>query len=92
MAEACDEELNGILADVDGRMSKALQGKERFNRWGKHYLRAICRSHQLQQCTNYMDPGLQAYGGAFFKEFREQGGVIYAKLPPPTASRQDYRA
>jgi len=31
--------------DVGGRMSKALDGADRFNRWGKHYLRCIVRSH-----------------------------------------------
>jgi len=40
-----DEALVALRADADGRMTKALNGKTRFNRWGKHYLRAICRSH-----------------------------------------------
>jgi hypothetical protein len=35
--------------DVNGRMLKAIDGSQRFNRWGKHYLRAITRSHQLMQ-------------------------------------------
>jgi len=40
-----DETLVALRADTDGRMTKALTGKTRFNRWGKHYMRAICRSH-----------------------------------------------
>lgn len=40
-----DENLVALRKDTDGRMMKALNGKTRFNRWGKHYLRALCRSH-----------------------------------------------
>ena len=52
-------ELTALLGDVAGRMQKALDGSARFNRWGKHYLRAITRAHTVQQATNYLDPGLQ---------------------------------
>eukprot|EP00928_Gymnodinium_smaydae_P005605 TRINITY_DN11904_c0_g1_i1.p1 TRINITY_DN11904_c0_g1~~TRINITY_DN11904_c0_g1_i1.p1 ORF type:complete len:1021 (-),score=117.12 TRINITY_DN11904_c0_g1_i1:307-2919(-) len=78
-----DSPLLALKADVDGRMSKALQGKDRFNRWGKHYLRALMRSHQVQLCTNFMDPGLQPYGGALFRSLREAGDQIFLSLPPP---------
>eukprot|EP00747_Dinoflagellata_sp_TGD_P164295 gnl/TRDRNA2_/TRDRNA2_184047_c0_seq1.p1 gnl/TRDRNA2_/TRDRNA2_184047_c0~~gnl/TRDRNA2_/TRDRNA2_184047_c0_seq1.p1 ORF type:complete len:1086 (+),score=163.33 gnl/TRDRNA2_/TRDRNA2_184047_c0_seq1:79-3336(+) len=78
-----DGRLVALRADVEGRMSKALQGKERFNRWGKHYLRALMRSHQLQLCTNFMDPGLQVYGGDLFKRLREEGDAVFISLPPP---------
>jgi hypothetical protein len=73
--------------DVKGRMSKALTTKERFNRWGKHYLRALIRAHQLQQCTNFMDPGLQLYGGTLFKEVKDAGGKIFVSIPLPTPSK-----
>jgi len=81
-----DRQLTALKADVEGRMSKALRGKERFNRWGKHYLRALIRSHQLQVCTNFMDPGLQPYGGTLFRELRESGDRIFVSLPPPKPS------
>ena len=46
MAEvANDENLNALNADVNGRMTKSLDGSSRFNRWGKHYMRALMRSH-----------------------------------------------
>jgi len=78
-----DGRLLALMGDTDGRMSKALNGKDRFNRWGKHYLRALMRSHQLQVCTNFMDPGLQPYGGALFRSLREVGDQIFFSLPPP---------
>ncbi|CAE8597663.1 unnamed protein product [Polarella glacialis] len=80
---AVDGRLTALQADVAGRMSKALNGKERFNRWGKHYLRALMRSHQLQVCTNFMDTGLQLYGGSLFRTLRGEGDQIFLSLPPP---------
>eukprot|EP00930_Biecheleria_cincta_P037642 TRINITY_DN25857_c0_g1_i1.p1 TRINITY_DN25857_c0_g1~~TRINITY_DN25857_c0_g1_i1.p1 ORF type:complete len:502 (-),score=112.80 TRINITY_DN25857_c0_g1_i1:124-1629(-) len=79
--------LSGLKADVAGRMTKAMKGKERFNRWGKHYLRSLMRAHQLQVCTNFMDPGLQAYGGSLFKQLRDHGDSVFLSLPPPRPSR-----
>lgn len=78
-----DPYLKGLYDDVSGRMSKALKGSERFNRWGKHYLRALMRSHLLQQCTNFMDPGLQLYGGNYFRSRREEGDQVFLGLDPP---------
>jgi len=49
--------LAALKVDVSTRMLKALDGMERFQRWGEHYLRSINRSHQLQQCNNHLDVG-----------------------------------
>merc|ERR1740130_394142 len=68
-------------------MEKALQGAVRFKRWGMHYNRALLRAHQLQLCTNFMDPGLQLYGGDLFLALKAQGDRIFLGLPPPTANR-----
>jgi len=40
-----DESIIALYDDVSGRMTKSLDGSQRFNRWGKHYLRALMRSH-----------------------------------------------
>eukprot|EP00485_Elphidium_margaritaceum_P017418 CAMPEP_0202728620 /NCGR_PEP_ID=MMETSP1385-20130828/185717_1 /ASSEMBLY_ACC=CAM_ASM_000861 /TAXON_ID=933848 /ORGANISM="Elphidium margaritaceum" /LENGTH=1142 /DNA_ID=CAMNT_0049394871 /DNA_START=52 /DNA_END=3481 /DNA_ORIENTATION=+ len=75
-------------ADVGGRLSKAFRGQTRFDRWGKHYVRALLRAHQLNVCTNFMDPGLQVNGGALFRELRSKGDEAFINLPPPTPSRR----
>merc|ERR1719408_740880 len=75
-----------LKADIEGRASKALVGKDRYNRWGKHYLRAFTRAHQVQYCTNYMDKSLQEYGGALFRALREEGDGVFVSLPPPKPS------
>lgn len=64
-------------------MKKALDGKARFNRWGKHYLRALGRAHQLQVCTNFMDAGLQGYGGSMFCSYRATGDRLFMTIPAP---------
>jgi len=86
-----DAGLAALRSDVEGRMSKALKGKERFNRWGKHYLRALARAHQVQQCTNFMDPGVQVYGGRLFRALREEGDGVFLGLPPPRPSKAPMR-
>merc|ERR1712232_277886 len=86
------EHLEQIQKDVDGRMTKAMSTKERFDRWGRHYLPALARAHQLQLCTNFMDPGLQQYGGSVFQEVKEEGGKIFLSLPLPTPARPAPRA
>jgi hypothetical protein len=78
--------LTGLLADAKGRMSKALQGAARFNRWGVHYLRALTRAHQVHLCTNFMDAGLQYYGGKQFKALRDEGDKIFLSMPAPKPS------
>ena len=86
-AENNDARLRGLVSDIvgngerGGRMSKAITTSERFNRWGQHYLSTISRAHQLQLCTNFMDVGLQVYGGATFSQLQELGGKIFLTLP-----------
>jgi len=84
-----DRRVVGLLEDLRGRMSKALTTTERFSRWGQHYLRAIVRSHQLQQCTNFMDAGLQCYGGYLFSQLREQGGKTFLTLELNRSMREE---
>ena len=84
---AAAQRLEALHADVSGRMEKALQGAVRFKRWGMHYNRALLRAHQVQLCTNFMDPGLQLYGGDLFLALKAQGDRIFLGLPPPTANK-----
>ena len=82
-----DPRLNGLVSDLigfggtGGRMTKAISTAERFKRWGAHYLRSITRSHQLQLRTNFMDVGLQVYGGKTFAALQNIGGKIFLELP-----------
>jgi len=82
-----DADAEALTADVGGRMTKALTGSDRFQRWGRHYLRAIVRAHQMQLNTNFMDTGVQVYGGALFNSLKDRGSEIFTTLPPPVPSR-----
>uniref|UniRef100_A0A6B2KYS2 VWFA domain-containing protein n=1 Tax=Arcella intermedia TaxID=1963864 RepID=A0A6B2KYS2_9EUKA len=81
LSENADNRLVALHDDVTGRMAKAISTVQRFKRWGKHYLLAITRSHQLQIKTNFMDPGLQVYGGSLFARLEDEGGKIFVTLP-----------
>jgi len=83
-----DDWVRTLRGDVGARVSKAFQGGDRFGRWGKHYLRAFLRAHQLQRCTNFLDKSLQVYGGNLFRALREEGDSVFVSLPPPVPSRR----
>jgi Mg-chelatase subunit ChlD len=76
-----DPRMKALKEDICGRVSKAVSTDERFKRWGQHYLRAIVRAHHLQLRTNFMDPGLQVYGGELFNKLQHRGGEIFVSLP-----------
>jgi hypothetical protein len=82
-AVAGDERAIALRKDVTGRMHKSLDGNARFQRWGGHYMRALLRAHELQQCTNVLDFGVQCYGGSLFAALRERGNALFMALPPP---------
>jgi len=74
-----------ISEDIAGQVREALE-KAYFQKWGRHYLPSLARAHQLQQCNNFKDPGVQAYGGDLFRTLRDTVEDIFIKLPPPTPS------
>jgi len=73
-----------LLEDIEGQVCEALSKDEYFTKWGKHYLPSIARSHALQQCSNFKDPGLQVYGSDVFATIRDEADDIFVDLPPPT--------
>jgi len=73
----------GILGDLEGQVSAAFSRKDWFQKWGVHYLPSLARAHELQQCNNFKDPGVQLYGGALFKRLRDEADDIFCRLPPP---------
>jgi hypothetical protein len=80
-----------LAKDVSGEGILALQVAN-FDRWGRHYLPALARAHQRQQCGNFKDPGLQVYGrdsGVFAYERKKLDDAFMA-LPPPKPSVKRY--
>lgn len=75
-----------LLKDLEGQVTEALSKTEFMRKWGRHYLPSLRRAHQLQQCNNFKDPGVQHYGGKLFKEVRDIADDVFCSLPPPKPS------
>eukprot|EP00192_Tetraselmis_astigmatica_P009900 CAMPEP_0117680098 /NCGR_PEP_ID=MMETSP0804-20121206/18158_1 /TAXON_ID=1074897 /ORGANISM="Tetraselmis astigmatica, Strain CCMP880" /LENGTH=861 /DNA_ID=CAMNT_0005489547 /DNA_START=86 /DNA_END=2672 /DNA_ORIENTATION=+ len=86
------EMVKGLVADIEGQMKEAYSRQEWHARWGCHFLPSLARSHSLQVCTNFKDPGLQLYSGPKFSAIRDYAEDIFIKLPPPTPSLARGRA
>ncbi len=76
---------NSLILDMEGEVTKAVMEKY-FSKWGKHWLYSILRAHELQICNNFLDPGVQSYGGSLYKELVEKANNIFNSLPPPKPS------
>ncbi len=81
-----DPHLKALLEDIRGQVTEAFSKDEYYKKWGVHYLPSLMRSHLLQQCNNFKDPGIQHYGGQLFRTIRDQVDDIFCKLPPPKPS------
>lgn len=79
-----------LLQDVEGQVTEAWSKLEWFKKWGVHYLPSLLRAHQLQQCNNFKDPGIQHYGGKLFNSVREEADDIFVKLPPPSQKNDGF--
>ena len=75
-----------LLPDITGQVTEALSRKDWYDRWGIHYLPSLVFAHQLQQCNNFKDPGIQNYGGKLFQELRDKADDVFMTLPPPKPS------
>jgi hypothetical protein len=78
--------LEAMLADVEGQITEAISRQDWYSKWGGHYLPSLARAHQLQQCNNFKDPGIQQYGGELFQQLRDHADDLFCKLPPPKPS------
>lgn len=67
----------------EGQVMKVFEKQEWYDKWGKHYIPSLLRAHYLQVCTNFKDPGLQAYGGKLFQDLQNDIDTVFIKLPAP---------
>ena len=87
-----DDRLFSILKDFEspisseGQISKAFETYPNYNSWGKHYIRGIINAHKLKQRNNFIDNGVQIYGGELFLSERDKADEIFNTLPPPKPS------
>ena len=76
-----------LAKDISGEGVLALESAN-YNKWGRHYLPSLARSHLRQQCANFKDPGLQVYGreSKVFVQERDKLDAAFMALPPPEPS------
>ncbi len=90
----CDrarEYLNGFVETVtDSKLQEDLNGQVReaiepdnYRRWGRHYLPSLALAHWTQTCNNFLDKGIQEYGGQTFQKMRDVLDTAFNKLPAP---------
>ena len=84
-----ESSLMAVLKDFEGQVTEALSRYDWYDKWGAHYLHSISRAHELQQCTNFKDPGVQIYAAKKFSVIRDACEDLFVNLPPPkpTGSR-----
>lgn len=87
---ATDYRVAALLQDVEGQVTEAFSRADWFDKWGKHYSRSLSRAHELQQCHNFRDPGVQYYGGELFNVLRDAAEKIFESIPPPQPSVRNY--
>jgi hypothetical protein len=51
--------VQGMYKDLTGQITEAVSSKEFYVKWGMHFVRSIVRAHELKQCNNFKDPGVQ---------------------------------
>ena len=89
--EACIERvINQITCpklkqDMAGQITEAIEPVA-FQKWGRHFMPSIALTHWRQNCNNFLDPGVQHYGGPTFQQTRDHLDDLFNNLPPPEPS------
>lgn len=77
-----------LLEDLKGQVREAIEPSA-YQKWGKHYLPSLALAHWTQQSNNFLDKGLQTYGGPTFQSVRDQLDKDFNELPAPRPSHRD---
>lgn len=89
--------VNDIMASVTApELQEDLNGQVReavvdvaYRKWGRHYLPSLALAHWTQQCNNFLDKGIQEYGGAAFHDARDALDKAFNELPAPTPAHRE---
>jgi len=69
-----------------GQLTKAVSRPDWFEQWGVHYLKAICRAHQLERCITFKELSPQHYMSPELKSEQKRIEQIFCDLPAPEPS------
>jgi hypothetical protein len=77
--------MSEIKADgqvVIGTQGTMAHGQSYWTRWGRHYIPAYLRAHELQQRMNFKDAALQNYGSKNFETIQTIGDHVFGTVDP----------
>jgi len=75
---------------VIGTQGTLTHGQSYWTRWGRHYIPAYLRAHELQQRMNFKDAALQFYGSKNFEAIQTIGDHVFGTVDPfdPSGSKK----
>lgn len=90
-AEHLMTEIKGDGQVVMGTLATLTNGQSYWTRWGRHYIPAYLRAHELQQRMNFKDSALQRYGSKNFEQIQTIGDHVFGTVDPfePTGTMKD---
>jgi len=77
-----------LLDDLNGQVREAVVASA-YRKWGRHYLPSLALAHWTQQCNNFLDKGIQEYGGPTFQITRDALEKAFNALPAPKPVHRD---
>lgn len=78
--------FEGLLKDLRGQMTEALEKTDAWERWGIYYARSLQFAHQHFRRNNFKDFGVLCYGGKEFDKEVGRIGDVFDVLAPPEPS------
>ena len=78
----------GLLEDLNGQVREAVDA-EAYRKWGRHYLPSLFLAHWTQHCNNFLDKGIQQYGGVTFQQARDNLDELFNNMPAPTPTHRE---
>lgn len=78
----------GLIEDLTGQVREAVQ-PEAYRKWGRHYLPSLFLAHWTQHCNNFLDKGIQHYGGATFQQTRDELDELFNNMPAPKPTHRE---
>jgi hypothetical protein len=90
-AEALMSEIKADGQVVIGTQGTLTHGQSYWTRWGRHYIPAYLRAHELQQRMNFKDAALQSYGSKNFETIQTIGDHVFGTVDPfdPSGTKKD---
>jgi len=79
-----------LKKDMSGQITEAIEPNA-FQKWGNKFLPSIGMTHWRQNCNNFLDPGVQKYGGNTFQQTRDHLDDLFDNLKPPEPSGRGRR-